>query len=45
MIVTEYFQENLKSSARRLGLGCNWNFQQDNIPQNTLSGKVMAKSG
>ena len=31
----QILQENLKSSARRLGLGCSWMFQQDNDPKRT----------
>lgn len=29
----EILQENLKSSARRLGLGCSWVFQQEHYPK------------
>ena len=29
----QILQDNLKSSARRLGLGCSWVFQQDNDPK------------
>ena len=29
----QILEENLKSSARRLGLGCSWVFQQDSNPK------------
>uniref|UniRef100_A0AAQ4R6W4 Tc1-like transposase DDE domain-containing protein n=1 Tax=Gasterosteus aculeatus aculeatus TaxID=481459 RepID=A0AAQ4R6W4_GASAC len=32
----QILQDNLKSSARRLGLGRSWVFQQDNNPKHTL---------
>ena len=35
----QILQENLKSIARRLALGCIWVFQQDIDPKHIKSGK------